>query len=92
MAAERRPNVLHHDAAGQSHDGRFHVWALVWNGSTAAGDDLQVKDGSGTVVLALKAGANTGHLVLYWPFGPHTFLDGIETDVIDAGTVEYVLA
>lgn len=92
MAVTRRPNVISHAAAGDASSGRICVWALVWNGSTAAGDDLTIKNGDGTVVLSLKAGTNVGHLVLYWPFGPHTVLDGLETDVIDAGTVEYILA
>lgn len=92
MAKVRRPNVIAHDAAGQADTGRYKVWALVWNASTAAGDDLQVKDTSGTVLLALKAGTNVGSLILYWPFGMHAVVDGIETDVIDAGTVEYILA
>lgn len=91
MAVTRRPNVIAHTAGGDASTGRFIVWALVWNGSTDAAHDLQVKDGSGDVVLALKAGANTGSLILYYPFGPKTILDGIETDVIDSGTVEYVL-
>jgi hypothetical protein len=53
---------------------------------------LEIKNGDGTVELKLKAGTNVGHLVVYWPFGPNRVIDGLETDVIDAGTVEYILA
>lgn len=92
MAVTRRPNVISHSAGGDASTGRIKVWALLWNGSSDAADDLVVKNGDGTIVLSIKAGANTGHLIIYWPFGPHTFLDGIETDTIDNGTVEYILA
>jgi hypothetical protein len=90
MATTRRPNVISHAAAGDASTGRLLVKKLVWNGSTNAGDDLEIKNSAGTVLLKLKAGTNVGHLQLDYPFGD-VMINGIETDVIDAGTVEYIL-
>jgi hypothetical protein len=91
MAVTRRPNAIEHTANGDASSGRFIVSRLVWNGSSAAADDLIIKNGAGTVELSLKAGSNTGSLVLEDPFGPCRTIDGIETDTIDNGTVEYIL-
>lgn len=90
MAVTRRPNVIQHTAAGDSSTETVLVKRLVWNGSTAAADELTMKNSDGTVLLSLKAGANVGHLQLEYPFGD-VMVKGLETDVIDAGTVEYIL-
>jgi hypothetical protein len=63
---------------------------LLWNGSTTVGDDLACKNGDGTVLLAVKSDGS-GFQPIAWPFGLG-FIDGLETDVLDAGTVEYILA
>jgi hypothetical protein len=91
MAVTRRPNVIQHAAAGDASTENMKVWALVWNGSSTAGDDLACKNTAGTVLLALKSNG-TQNQVLYWPFGYDVMINGLETDVLDAGTVEYILA
>jgi hypothetical protein len=63
---------------------------LIWNGSSTGGDDLSIKNSAGTVLLALKSDGSQ-YQPLAWPFGSFP-VDGIETDVLDAGTVEYILA
>lgn len=90
MSVTRRPNVIAHSAAGDASTGTLLIRQLIWNGSTAAGDDLACKNTAGVVLLAIKAGTNVGHLVIDYPFGD-TMIVGLETDVMDAGSVEYVL-
>lgn len=89
MAVTRRPNVLAHTAAGDTSTGRYYVKSLLWNAATAAGDDLTVKNAAGTVMLSIKAGSDLSRQITE-PFGC-SHVNGIETDVIDAGTVEYIL-
>jgi len=91
MAVTRRPNAIQHTAAADLSTGTLRIWALVWSGATAATDDLACKNTAGTVLLAIKAGSTLERTV-YWPFGPNTHVDGLETDVLTAGTVEYILA
>ena len=50
---------------------------------------MQIKNGAGTVELALKSDGSS-NLEIDWPFGLK-LIDGLETDVIDAGSVEYIL-
>lgn len=88
MAVTNRPHGVQHTAPGDASTGRFLVSQLIWNGSSTAGDDLQVKDTSGTVLLRLKSDG-TQIVPIAWPFGK-LMVDGIETDVLDAGTVEYI--
>lgn len=89
MAVTRRPNVISHAAAGDASTGRLYVKRLIWNGSGTAGDDLSIKDGNGTVILALKSDGSQFQS-LEDPFGC-VMINGLETDVLDAGTVEYIL-
>lgn len=89
MAVTRRPNAIQHTAAGDASTGRFLVSQLVWNGSGTAGDDLSIKNAAGTVLLSLKSDGSQ-FVPIAFPFGK-TMVDGIETDVIDSGTVEYIL-
>lgn len=89
MAVTDRPNVIKHAAAGDASKGRLYVKRLVWNGSGTAGDDLSIKNGAGTVILELKSDGSQFQS-LEDPFGC-VMVDGLETDVIDAGTVEYIL-
>jgi hypothetical protein len=89
MATTRRPNVISHTAAGDTSTGRFLVSQLIWNGSSSAGDDLEIKDSTGTLLLKVKSDG-TQVVPIAWPFG-EIMVDGIETDVLDAGTVEYIL-
>lgn len=89
MAVTRRPNAIQHTAAADASTGRFLVTQLLWNGSGTAGDDLSIKDSSGTVLLNVKSDGSQ-FMPISYPFG-NLMVDGIETDVIDAGTVEYIL-
>jgi len=91
MAVTRRPNVINHTAAGDASTGSYRIYALVWTGATAAGDDIACKNGAGTVLFEAKAGVPL-RLVIYWPFGRDVTVNGLETDVLDAGSVEYILA
>ena len=90
MAVTKRPNAISMTSAADNVSDTVLVKRLVWNGSTAAADDLTMKNSAGTVLLSLKAGTNVGHLQVEYPFGD-TMVVGLETDVIDAGTVEYIL-
>lgn len=90
MGVTRRPNSLNHTAAGDTSSENVKVRWLLWTGAALAADDLQVKNGAGTVLLAIKATATLGCHIEF-PFGD-VWVDGIESDVLDAGTVEYVLA
>jgi hypothetical protein len=78
-----------HATAGDVTTGRLLVETLIWTGSTTAADDLACKNGAGTVLLAIKSGAVP--VIIKWPFGREP-IDGLESDVLDAGTVEYVFA
>lgn len=89
MAATSRPNGVKHTAAGDLTTGRVLVSHLIWNGSSTAGDDLTVKSGDGDVLLQLKSDGSS-FMDIEWPFGKCYVVNGIETDVLDAGTVEYV--
>lgn len=89
MAVTRRPNAIQHTAATDVSTGRFLVKQLVWNGSGTAGDDLSIKNAAGTVLLNLKSDGSQ-YMPVAYPFGD-VMVNGIETDVIDAGTVEYIL-
>lgn len=89
MTVTRRPNVISHATAGDTSAGRFYVKSLLWNGATAAGDDLEIKNSAGVVMLKIKAGSELSRQIIE-PFGC-SHVNGIETDVIDAGTVEYIL-
>lgn len=90
MAVTRRPNVIEHTAAADTSTGRLMIMQLIWNGSTTQGDDLACKNSAGTVLNTFKSDGS-GFQPIAWPFG-RIFVDGLETDVLDAGTVEYVLA
>jgi len=90
MAVTRRPNSIQHTAAGDASTGRLVIERLIWTGIGTDGDDLACKNGDGTVLGAYKGGANVP-FILEWPFG-HVAIDGLETDVLDSGNVEYVLA
>ena len=89
MGETIRPNPRQHTAAGDTSTGRLLVSQLIWSGSTTAGDDLVIKNGAGTVLLPVKSDGSSFQPIA-WPFG-HVMIDGLETDVIDAGTVEYIL-
>jgi hypothetical protein len=88
MAVTKRPNSHLHASAGDASTGRYLITQLIWNGSSTAGDDLTVKDGSGVVILQLKSDGSSFEPVSY-PFG-NRMVDGFETDVLDAGSVEYI--
>ena len=88
MAVTARPFGTYHAAAGDATSGRVKVRWLFWLGSTTEGDDLAIKNGDGTVILTLKSDG-MAILPIEYPFG-NRYVDGIETDVIDAGAVEYV--
>lgn len=90
MAKTNRPNGVMHDTAGDTTTGTLLIRQLVWTGAAAAADDLVIKNAAGTILKAYKAGADLG-IVIDWPFGKRP-VHGLETDVIDAGTVEYVYA
>lgn len=87
MAETRRPNGTLHGTAGDTTTGRVLITKLMWTGATDAGDDLSIKNGDGTVLHSYKAGTDLG-LQIDYPFGDR-MVDGLETDVLDAGTVEY---
>jgi hypothetical protein len=89
MAVTERPNGLKHTAGGDLSSGMYRIGMLIWNGSSTAGDDLIIKNNDGDVELELKSNGSSYQPVLY-PFGKYRRIDGIETDVIDAGTVEYI--
>lgn len=82
---------IQHTGAADSSDGRFKVGSIVWFGFTDAAHTLQVKDGAGKIVVpAIACGAAATVL------GPiiiplDRVLNGIETDVLDSGTVVYLL-
>ena len=88
MAETRRPNGTLHATAGDTTTGRLLIKKLIWTGATDAADDLACKNGAGTVLFAIKAGTDLGRVISY-PFGD-LMINGLETDVLDAGTVEYV--
>jgi len=90
MAVTRRPSVIQHTAEGNTSTGRLTVMQLIWNGSSTAGDDLEIKNAAGTVLLKVKSDGSSFQSIA-WPFGKFP-VDGIETDTLDAGTVEYILA
>lgn len=90
MAVTRRPSVIQHTAAGDLSTGRLTVMLLIWNGSNTAGDDLECKNEAGTVLNKFKSDGSQFQPIA-WPFGKFP-INGLETDVIDAGTVEYLLA
>lgn len=89
MAVTERPNGLKHTASGDTSDGRYIIAMLIWNGSSTAGDDLIIKNGNGEVELELVSDGSRYQPVPY-PFGKFRRIAGIETDTIDAGTVEYI--
>jgi len=89
MPVTERPNGLKHTAGGDLSSGRYRVGLLIWNGSSTAGDDLIIKNGAGEVELELKSDGSRYQPVPY-PFGKHRRIPGIETDTLDAGTVEYL--
>jgi hypothetical protein len=89
MAVTTRPNGFKHAAAGDATTGKYLVMMLLWNGSSTAGDDLTVKDGDGNVVLQVKSDGSQ-FIPISYPFGKRP-INGVETDVLDSGTVEYIL-
>ena len=91
MGVTRRPNVISHGAAGDVTTEDVIVLYAIWNGSVTVGDDLEWKDGDGTVLNKVKSDGS-GFQIIPFPFGKVRPDGGFETDVLDAGTVEYVLA
>jgi hypothetical protein len=90
MAKVARPFGVMHDTVGDAETGRFAIRKIYWIGATDAAHDLAIKNGAGTVILAVKAGTDL-RFMQDWPFG-NQILNGFETDVLDSGTVEYVYA
>ena len=90
MAVTRQPNAIKHTAAADVSTENVLVCALVWTGAAAATDDLVVQNAATTELLAIKAGVELAK-VIPWPFG-HTFVKGLKTATMTAGSVEYILA
>ncbi len=91
MSVTRRPNVIQHTAGADATTEDVIVFFAIWNGSVTVGDDLEWKDGNGVVLNKVKSDGS-GFQIIPFPFGKVRPDGGFETDVLDAGTVEYVLA
>ena len=91
MAVTRRPNVIEMTAAADATTESVMIMQLLWNASVTVGDDLEIKNTNGDVLLKVKSDGS-GFQPIAWPFGRVILSGGFETDVLDAGTVEYILA
>lgn len=91
MGVTRRPNVIEHTATGDASTESVMIMQLLWNGSGTAGDDLHIKNADGVVLLKVKSDGSQFQPIA-WPFGRVILPGGFETDLLDAGTVEYILA
>lgn len=89
MATTTLVNGVRHTAGGDETTGRKKVALLMWIGSSTAGDDLAVRDSHGDLMLEVKSDGSQ-FIPIYYPFGKKKVVDGIETDVLDGGTVIYI--
>ena len=89
MAVTALLNGVKHTAAGDTSTGKKKVALLLWLGDSTAGDDLAIKDSHGDTILEVKSDGSQ-FIPIYYPFGKKKVVDGIETDVIDGGSVLYI--
>jgi len=87
-----RGRYIQHTAAGDGAGvkNRTKVLFLIWAGFTDGAHTLQVKDGNGTIVIPAFACGNTAANIgpIIMPLGK--VLQGVETDVLGSGTVQYI--
>jgi hypothetical protein len=81
---------IQHTAAADVSTGRLAIRKIIWHGVTDASHTLQIKDGTGDIIIPTLAAGATGKHVFDFDANP-IYLDGVETDVMDSGTALYLL-
>lgn len=80
-------NVVTSTAAETAYSGRCFLDYIHWRAVTTAAHDLIVKSGGGDVLVTHKAQAANDFIIL----PVMQWVDGIVTDTIDSGEVDYHL-